>query len=330
MSKPNDLNKEHDETIREELQTSGMAFNRKHLTHPHVKDATKMVEEHARQDFNGAYAQEMEANKRDRELWDHQADTSRDDLHKLEEQKRATKSHLKVSVVKGTGENNRIPFWEWDLKDQLTFVLTIPLMVLVLCAGSGNVFSAIMAEADPVFLERPILAVLLACLLPAGSVALHSLGDLLESDRSRGRYTRTILWLTLLVLLAWAVLFGLTFQIGDDAIDWDELESQPDHTVTAFTIVQILAEMLCGTSLALIAGHIHHRYHADTTIPNPEDILLGESIRDRLPGYEAIHERRKAAWGRWMQLQAMREVHAQEMVALFLSLRRRFDDLNPM
>lgn len=330
MSKPDDPNKERDEGIKEELRRSGMANIRAQLSNPNIKEASKQVEAHAGQDWDRAFAPEVEPLKRDRELHDTRTKSAGEELYQLEEQKRATKSHLDVAEIKVTGENNTIPFWEWDFKDQLNFISSILFMVLVLFAGSGNVFSAIMAEAQQVFIDTPILAILLACLFPSGSLALHSLGDLLGSDRSRERYIRAILVLTILCLLVWVVLFGLTFQIGDSGINWKELESQEDHMATVFTIVQLLAELLCGTSLGLIASHIHSRYHGNTTISNPKKILLGEQIADRLPGFEANHDLSKMAWGRWMQLQAMREVHISEQVALFIAMRRRFDDSNPV
>lgn len=326
MHSTNDPYHERDASIREDLRASGERFNKTQLTNPNFKEAVQMVKAHAEQDFDAAYAEEMESLKRDCALEDERTEALRDDLHGLEAQQRDTKPYLTVSEQKGTDEKTRIPFGEWELKDQLTFSLSLIFMVLVLGAGSGNVYAAIMAEAQPVFLDHPYLAVLLACLLPSGSVALHSLGELLGSDRARGRYIRVILALTFICLLAWAVLFGLTFQIGDDAIKWEEIESQDDHTASAFTIIQLLAEMLCGASLALIAGHIHNRYHGETTVLNPEHIRLQELVADRLPVYEVRHGRRNAAWGRSMQLQAMRDVHAQEMVALFLHMRRRFDD----
>lgn len=330
MSKPEDLYKERDELMRAELRPSGLAFIRPLLTHPDIKEATKLVKEHAGQEFDRAYAAEMEAVTLDCGEWDERADASRDELHDLEQQKKATNTHIKVSMLRGGGQQEKISFRQWDLKDQLVFPLTLVLMVLVLCAGAANVYSAIMAEAQPAFLEQPFLAIFLACLLPAGSVAIHSLGDLLPSDRSRERFMRAILFLTALFLFSWAILFGFNFQIGDDAIDFESLGEDTDHIATAFTIVQLLAEMLCGTSLFLITGHIHSRYHGETTIHNPAFMTLREHISDLRPIRELDHKRRKEARGRLMQLRAMREAHITEQVALYVSMRRRFDESSPL
>ena len=330
MSKPDDPYKERDDGIQQELRGFSLGFIRMLLTHPDIKEALKLVKDHAGQAFDRAYAAAMEALTLDCAEWDERADASRDELHALEQQQQATNPHITVSRLRGGEESITIPFRRWDLKDQLVFPLTLLLMVLVLCAGSANVYSAILAEAQPVFLEQPFLAMFLACLLPAGSVAIHSLGDLLPSDRSRERFMRAILLLTALFLVVWAILFGFNFQIGDNAMDFDTLGEPTDHTATAFTIVQLLAEMLCGAALFLIAGHIHRRYCGETTIPNPEFLTLRDHIADLRPIREDAHERRKASRGRMMQLRAMREAHIAEHVALYLAMRRRFDESSPL
>ncbi|MCA9470333.1 MAG: hypothetical protein KC643_33470, partial [Nitrospira sp.] len=149
MSKPDDPYKERDDKIREALHASGLAHIRTLLTHPNAKEASKLVEDHAANDFDKEYAGELEALTLDCAKEDEQTDAVRDALHDLEQQKKATKSHLTVSELKGTGQTTGLPFSAWGLNDQVKFVCTILLMMLVLLAGSGNVFSAIMAKAEP-------------------------------------------------------------------------------------------------------------------------------------------------------------------------------------
>ncbi len=330
MTKPDDPHKERDAKIRAELRASGMAFIRTLLTFSDTKEATKMVKEHATNDLDKAYAGEVQAVTLDCDELDERASHTGKHLKETEQQERNTKSYVKVADVRGSGESKDAPFPLWSLKDKIVFPLLIVLMVLVLGAGSANVFSAIMAQGEVIFLETPILAIFLSFLLPAGSASIHFLGDLLESDRSRHRYMLTILGLNASALFAWTGLFAMNFQIGAVEIDFNALGEASDPTATVFTFVQLLTEMLCGASLSLGAMHIHSRYSGESTVRNPESDALEREIKKHLPEHEANHEGRKKARGRRMQIKAIREVHISEQVALFIAMRKRFDDSSPV
>ena len=330
MSTSEEFYRERDLQIRESLRASSLLFIRALLTHPKLREARKRVESHADQEFDRAYSQEIHAVTLHSEELDERVARLTEELRDKEHQERQTKSHLKVAEVKGGARPRDIHFWDWTLKDKIVFLLTVVLMILVLGAGSANVFSAIMMGGHPVFLERPILAVALSFLLPAGSAAIHVLGDLLEHDRSRHRYTLVLLGMTALTLFAWAVFFAKNFQINTTGIDWGAMGEESDPTASVFTFVQVLAEMLCGSCLFLGATHIHNRYSGDGIVRNPERDYLAQERQTFQAEYDAVHERRRELRGRLMQLKAMRQSHVAEQTALFLALRRRFDELNPM
>ena len=330
MGTSNDPYRERDLSIREDLQASGLVFSRTMLTHPNLKKATKQVEQHAGQDFDHVYGPEMESLKLECAALDERVSRCAEALRETQQQQRDAKGHLKVADITTGGGSQDSSYWKWTLKDQITFPLTILLMILVLGAGSANVFSAIMMGAQPVFLERPSLAVLLSFLLPAGSGAIHVLGDLLERDRSRHRYTLILLGMTATTLLAWTFLFAQNFQIGASNIDWDGLGQEHDSTASAFTFVQLLAEMLCGSCLFLGATHIHGRYSRDAVTTTPEGAYLTREEQTRQSAYNALEEQRRGVRGRYMQLQSMRLKHIGEQKSCFLNLRRRFDETNPI
>lgn len=237
---------------------------------------------------------------------------------------------MKAAEVRtGTGQRDS-SYWVWTLIDQIMFPLQIVLMVFVLGAGSANVFSAIMMGSEPVFLEHPILAVFLSFLLPAGSAAIHVLGDLLERDRSRHRYTLVLLGMTTITLLAWAVLFARTFQIGATGINWNAVGQEHGSMASVYTFVQILAEMLCGSCLFLGATHIHNRYSSEAVTRNPERDYLAQERQVLQLEYNALDDRLRVARARLLQLQAMRHAHISEQKALFLGMRRRFEETNPI
>ena len=328
MTKSDDPYKERDEQIRNELREADKPFLRAMLLHPNGKEVTKIVEEHAGQSHDRAYATEQERLRRDCELGDEQAKPIQEELRALQQQRRATKTHQTVAAYRGTDDKHRRSFAQWNLKDRLTICSVLFFMVLVLCAGAGNVYGALQAEAIPVFLEQWYLAVLLSCLLPAGSVALHCFAELLESDRSRERYTKFISALTFACLIIWVVTFGLNFQIADDALALETFSAPAAHTSVAFTIVQLLSEMLSGTALGLIAAHLHGRYSTDRTVLNPEAESLDQCIERtfaRLQALEALHK----AGGRLLQLKAMRVLYVTEQVAQFVAVRKRLDETNP-
>lgn len=329
MNKTDERDKNAGERNKEGLGASGMVFSRTQLCNPDVKDAVRRVEEHAGQDFEMVYGPEMEALQGECKRRDERAEANQAELRALEEQRRATQPYLIIPARRGTGGEQHASFGQWAVHDQLIFSASLILMAVVLVAGSCNVYAAIQAAAMPVFLEQPFLAVLLSCVLPAGSFSLHAVAEFLGSDRARTQYARAIAILTGALLLVWAVSFGLNFQLSGTTLDLDSLGESANQTPIVFTIVQLLAEMCSGTTLALIATHIHRRYSKETTISNPEAEELDQRIAQVRARAEPAQERQRL-WGRLRQLGAMRDLHISEQAALFHAMRRRFDESNPV
>lgn len=329
MNKPDDRDKDADERNMEGLRASGMVFSRPQLTNSDVKDAVRRVEEHAGQDFDRVNGPEMEALQGECKRRDERAEANQAELRALEEQRRATQPYLIRPACQGIGGTQHASFGQWTVHDRFIFSASLVLMAVVLVAGSCNVYAAIQAAAMPVFLEQPFLAVLLSCVLPAGSFALHAVAEFLSSDRARAQYERAIAALTVGLLLVWAVTFGLNFQLSGTTLDLTSLGESTNQTAVVFTIVQLLAEMCSGTTLALIAIHIHRRYSKEITIDNPEAVELDQRIAQVRARAEPAHERQRL-WGRLIQLRAMRALHISEQAALFHAMRRRFDESNPV
>lgn len=322
MNKPGESSKNNDERIRDKLRASGLKFIRIEHTNPDEKEAARRVGEHAGYEFDSEYACEADGLQREGPGKDERADTILEELRAYEEQRKATQPYRIVPA-------QCIAFWEWTRKDQSIFCTSLIFMVIVLSAGAANVFSAIQAESVPVFLEQPILAVLLSCLLPSASIAFHSFAEFLESDRQRQQYNKLIAALTFVFVTIWAFVFGAAFQIGDNTLYAETLSEPADHTSVVFTIIQLLAELFCGTSLALIATHIHSRYSKEITVPNPEAQALDQRIAQAKARYE-VAQNRQRTWGRLEQLKAMRALHVTEMVALYWALRKQSEAFNKL
>ena len=327
--KPDEPAKDEDEKKIVALRASGERHGRLLGPESDEKESLRLVEEHAGHDFDRVFGPETEVLQRELPQRDERASAVLEELRALEEKRRATQPYLIVSPGKRPGDKecSSLPWLVSPVHG--TFCASLIFMVFVVSAGAGNVFSAIQAEAIPVFLENPVLAVLLSCLLPSGSVALHSFAEFLETDRRRHQYNKLIAALTFVFLTIWAFAFGLNFQIGDDTLYAAPLNESVDKTSVVFTIVQLMAELFCGTSLALIATHIHRRYTKDITIPNPESETLDRQIAQAKARYEPVQVRQRA-WGRLAQLKAMRALHISERKAWFIAFRRRCEELKKM
>ncbi|MGQ0556015.1 MAG: hypothetical protein ACT4PN_08750 [Nitrospiraceae bacterium] len=330
LSTPDDPYRERDQQIQSELAATRLAFINAEVANANVKEAEKNVAIHAENDFGKHYAGEMETLSQECDALEEKLRGPAERLAENKKQERNTKSYTRVADLKQVTGNEPVPFKEWTLKDQMNFPLAVGLMLVVLAAGSSNVYAAIMMRAEPVFIEHPILAVLLSFLLPCGSVSIHFLGDFLDTDRSRHRYTISLLSLTAASMLAWVYLFSKNFQIGAPTNIFDSLAQDSDPTAVWFTTSQLGSEMLAGSCLFLGAMHIYSRYAGDLITNNPEWDYLTLERRTHESEYDAVHNRRMAVVGRLMQLKSMRQAHIAEAVALFHAIRRRFEELSPV
>ena len=241
MSKPADPHEGNDENLMEQSRRTIMTFMRTVLTEPSADKAIKSVEIFASQIFERVHAAKIAALTLEMEELDERAHHASERLKAIELQERNTPSYQAVPEIRKAGSSNKIPFAHWDLKDRIVFVLCLMGVLCLLPAASFNVFAAIMAQGIPVFLDNSWLAVGLSFLLPSGSLAIHSLGDLLHSDRARYRYMLGTLSITAVVLLAWVTLFSDNFPIAAGAvvIEVPELQSGASSTGSAFTFTQL-------------------------------------------------------------------------------------------
>ncbi len=332
MNKPGEPVKDDDQDLMAQFRGTMMTFMRTILTDPNIEKATKLVETFARQSFERVHAAKVTALTLEIEELDERAHHATERLKAIELQERNTPSYQTVPEIRKNGSSNKITFAQWDLKDRIVFVLCLMGVLCLLPAASFNVFASIMAQSMPVFINQPWLAVGLSFLLPSGSLAIHSLGDLLHSDRARYRYMLGTLSITAVVLLAWVTLFSDNFPIAAGAvvIEMPELQSGASSTGPAFTFTQLAGEMLAGASLFLVVGHVLRKYTPESVIRVPEIIQLAQEKATLRAVCEAAQKRRRDAHADKAQIDAGKQCFITEQVALFQSLRRRWDDSNPL
>ncbi len=323
---------ERDEKARRKLSASALSDIRMLLPHPNAKEATKMVEGLTGKRFDEEYAGETAALNLERADRDERADYAKAHLKECEQQERSTASYEVVPEVRKTGSQNKIPFDKWDRKDQIFSPLALIALVLLLPAASFNVFAAVMSQGVSTFVQNPWLAVGLSILLPAGSLAVHSLGDYLPSDRARHRYMLGTLSATAVVLLVWIVLFSDIFIIGSGSLDFETLGQLANSSSTdrAFTLAHLLGELLVSVSLFVQLGHTLRRYTGETTIRKPEmaEVAREKKLREGL--HDAARERCKQPQVRTAQIAAIRQCHVTEQKLRYEAFRRRFEETSPL
>lgn len=322
---------ESDEEIMKKVQEASRIFAKINQTAPDSKEATDRVAEYAAQNYDRAVAPRATAVTLEIEELEERAHHASERLKAIEQQERNTRSFERVPESRKTGSSNKIPFAQWDLNDRIVFVLCLTGLLCLLPAASFNVYSAVMAQGIPVFLDSPWLAIGISFLLPAGALSIHSLGDLLHSERARYRYMLGTLSVTAVVLLAWVTLFSENFPIAAGAviIGMPEPQSNASSTGPAFTFTQLAGEMLAGASLFLVVGHVLRKYTPETVIRVPESIQLAQEKATLRAVCEAAQKRRREAHALKVRIEANKQCFIMEQVAQFESWRRRWDDSNP-
>lgn len=204
--------------------------------------------------------------------------------------------------------NDEKPRWPaWDMAG---FTLTLIALLSTLGIGFANVYSNLMASAEPVFLNNPMLAVFIALLMPVASIALKSLSLCCESERSKRRFSLSVFSLTALVLLGWTLAFAYQFTGVTAGIDFSQLDvSGNDHGSSVLVWLQLVSELLVSVSLALILEHILDKHTAKEWIDNPQYYQLSADLNPLKKKLSTLREQRST-----LILQQLEAKHGAEAV----------------
>jgi len=298
------------------------------LSFSDVSAAKKLLTQQAELSWDSFYGAEIETLQLDVKAMEASYEKSTAILLALEEKKRNTKPYIKAAVMRGESEDQQRSFSSWRLKDKIVALSSMGAAVLVLGTGAANVFSNIMSSGQVVFLEQPSLAVMLSILLPAGSVAIKFVVEQFENDRSRRRYILTLYSLTVLTLLSWTVLFALSFHGISGGLDLSTL-GETDHTATAFTGVQLLAEILIGATLFQVASDVYAQYAPGTFTRNPEYEEIEQSLKAHGPDHEALRQARNETRACLVGLQAARQSYVNTHLIELTSRQARLNATSP-
>lgn len=319
---------QHDTDIVIGLRGRCLPFIQMLVPHRDLKEAKALVKEKAEGEWIGAFGAERSQLDLDVDDVDTRCAREADALAECAKQDLATKPYVKVASAEGSATLNETTFRHWSLKDQVMAIFCLVAVVLVMGAGMTNIYTNILASGSVVFLERPWLAVMISLLLPVSCSVSKFFADMIETDRAHRRYTRTVFSLTLVVSLVWIILFAQVYEGPAATMDLEAF-GETNHIAGWLTGCQLLLEALAGSALFLMLGDIHAKYAPASYGRNTEKIMLEEIMAARMPHYEAARQARNETRARLIELQAMRTTFVTDMVALYLSLRRRFEDSAP-
>lgn len=302
-------------------------FIRMLLNQPALKDAVKLVEEQARLVWRKYFGLEMERLQLEIAALEEWLVPSDARLSALRSKLKSLKASISSETLNGEAVNQYIPFPHWRPKDKSTLVLSLFTAVVVLIMGAANVYANIMGSGNGIFIDEPYLAVLFSALLPAGSLALKYITDAIESVQVRSLYTKTLHVLTVLVLLAWTVLFALNFPGTAAHFSLDDLQSSNALSI-ALTWNQVVADLLVGGVLFQVAANVYAKYTPSKDIP---DYIETESaIKEEEALNKRLREERNEKRGIKVALEASLQAFVNDMVALYRNMKKQLDDSSPL
>lgn len=328
MSKKDEAHSKEDDGLLARMKNDVVAVIRMNLGNPDMKAAMKLIGEQARLIWQKCKGGELEIVELSVQEVEKAYAKSCDFINSLLDTLHRTKPYIKAALARGGTDSGSVPFSQWQGKDQGVAVFSLVSALGVLFMGACNVFANLVGSGNPVFIEQPILAYFLSALLPASSVALKFVSEVFTGERTRRLYIQSMYVLTVFAILAWTVLFALNFHGISGGIDLDSFE-ETDYTASAFVWTQLLSELFVGFVLCHVAADTYARYTRDAFIRNPEYARLQDEVKTYQPEHERIRTERNARRSLLVELTASRESFSNEMIALYQSLRRRFDESSP-
>ncbi len=244
---------------------------------------------------------------------------SSDTLASLEKKKHGTPSSKKSAPERSGTDKIQVKLSDWRGRDLIGASLALLMCFAAMGLGWSNVYANLLS-GNPTFIERPWLAASLAMILPIGSTGLKFVTNFITVDDWRRRYCLFIYLLLITLLIAWGVLFGLTYDGVAGGFDWSAL-GETNVSAKALVYIQLLCEMVGATALYLAFEEISARYSPDSWIHNSEYYVINCEYEAHLKAHEKLRDHRGAVHGRLATLRALREQKINEAVAHYLALR---------
>lgn len=293
------------------------------LRYADQKEAKQIVSEQAALEYDRDHGGEIEKLRLETEEVDARFNVSKARLAALEEKINATKQYIKAVLPAEEGK----PFFQKIRGvDKLALPLIVMFLLGTLIMGTSNVFVNLMAAGDPIFIEKPYLALFIALLVPAGSTALKFISGFFETFKAKKRFALTIYILSALSMLGWSVAFALNFNGVSGAIDFDALGEGDGGKGALLVWLQLVAEILVAGALFLAAEEIILKYAPETYVENIEFLNAVNAHKTFEAQHTSLRDRRNDAHARLAELEAGRKAYVNERVAEYIRLRGRVTD----
>jgi hypothetical protein len=291
-----------------------------------LEDGKELVIKNAQDRFNADHGDELESRTVEYEAAQSEADRIDKEYHDVCRELAGTPEWERAARKSGKRDQDdgaELPFRDWSFLDQGMTAATLTLSVVMLGAGAANIQGNLVGSGLPMFTANPLFAWLFAMLAPAAALAIHCFGHAFRTWRMRNFYRMGIYGLTLITVIAWSWLFADLFH-GTGGLDLDFEGSTLADTL--FVWLQIIAEILVGSSLFLIAEHIAGKYSPNWWVRNTEYVELRERRTGLGKDRDAAFERLATAKGAYTSLLGSREATINADLAEYLQRRRRFGD----
>ena len=291
-----------------------------------LEDGKELVIKNAQDRFNANHGDKLESCTVEYEAAQSEADRIDKEYHDVCRELAGTPEWERAARKSGKRDQDdgaEVPFTDWSFLDQSIFVGALGLSCVMLGAGAANIQGNLVGSGLPMFTANPFFAWLFAMLAPAAALAIHCFGHAFLTWRLRNYYRVGIYSLTLVSVIAWSWLFADLFH-GTGGLDLDFEGSGLKDTM--FVWLQIIAEIMVGSSLFLIAEHVASKYSPDQLVQNLEHIELRERQAALSGDHKAAFERLATAKGAYTSLLGSREATINADLAEYLQRRRRFGD----
>ncbi len=307
-------------------KNKNLSFAHKLLRYPNPKAALEVVNEQAALVFDSEHSEHITL-KREIDALDNQFADSSGVLHDLENTLNTTKRHIKCATELSDSELSYISPRDWKLKDKILFLLIAVMFPSAMVMGASNVYANLMSSGTPAFIENPWLAVSLSFIMPVAATAIKFVTQFIDSDLWRRRYSLMIYVMTFMLLLAWTVLFAMSYSGISGAMDTDVF-AESSNTGNLLVWSQLAVEIFAASALFLAAEDIYLRYAPETNMVNPEHTEVEKALKIHRAQHKKLCALTNEKYARLNVLNAKRQAHINEKSVEFIDLQTRFNAAN--
>lgn len=316
------------DNLRAKSSAPSSSFTQKMLFYPDRQVAAQIVGEQAKLTFDQDEGAELVKLELERDEMNDRYKNSCALRDQLEEKLRNTKRYVKYYTLHTEKQDERVSFSGWRKQDQISIVVLLISLGVAMVMGAANVYANLMASGEPIFLEKPSLALFLSLLVPTGSAALKFISNFFDYDKTKKRYALGIYILTALTLLTWSVCFAMNFAGVSGGLDLDALVEGDNGSGVLLVWTQLAAEILVAGALFLAAEDIWNKYQPELYTESLEYKNIESALKKHLTIHDDLREQRNKVHMRIHELTSKSQAGENESIAEFNAMKSRFNSMN--